>query len=281
MSPIIIKPKPGVMINPLHQLSKELIWFWLFNEGTGNIAHDISNTHTHGSLRNMSQNSYDSGWTGSEFGGGLKYDGINDYVLFGTNEIFNDESISLWFKSTAANNDTRLFDANYIGIYVNNTGGGGSGDSLQGTVHDGSAFRAVEWPWTNINDNTWYHVVFTYGKDGNVKLYVNGDLKDTNATYNGTVGSTSEIQVLGSKRDGSSDFFNGFIDIVSIYNRILTAYEVKELYINPFCNLSTVPIGRLYVPPISGWTGIINGITNPAYINGVAVANIASVNGVS
>lgn len=31
----------------------------------------------------------------------------------------------------------------------------------------------------------------------------------------------------------------------------------------------------------SDWTGIINGVTNPAKVNGVAVANIAAINGVT
>ena len=36
----------------------------------------------------------------------------------------------------------------------------------------------------------------------------------------------------------------------------------------------------VYTPAAAGWTGIINGITNPAKINGIAVANIKSVMGV-
>ena len=34
------------------------------------------------------------------------------------------------------------------------------------------------------------------------------------------------------------------------------------------------------VAPSTGWTGIINGVTNPAKINGIAVADIAKVCGV-
>ena len=36
-----------------------------------------------------------------------------------------------------------------------------------------------------------------------------------------------------------------------------------------------------YDAGVGGWTGIIDGVTNLAYINGVAVANIAKVNGVT
>ena len=34
------------------------------------------------------------------------------------------------------------------------------------------------------------------------------------------------------------------------------------------------------VAPSTGWTGIINGVTNPAKINGIAVADIAKVCGI-
>ena len=37
---------------------------------------------------------------------------------------------------------------------------------------------------------------------------------------------------------------------------------------------------RGLVAPSTGWTGIINGVTNPAKINGIAVADIAKVCGV-
>ena len=32
--------------------------------------------------------------------------------------------------------------------------------------------------------------------------------------------------------------------------------------------------------PSAGWAGKVNGVTNPAKINGITVANIAKVNGV-
>lgn len=41
---------------------------------------------------------------------------------------------------------------------------------------------------------------------------------------------------------------------------------------------------RLVIPSAgapSGWTGKINGVTNPSKINGIAVANITKVNGVA
>lgn len=34
-------------------------------------------------------------------------------------------------------------------------------------------------------------------------------------------------------------------------------------------------------PSEPGWTGKINGVTNPAKINGIPVANIAKVNGIA
>ena len=46
----ITKPKPGVMVNPLHPLSRGLIGCWLFHEGSGNLVNDISGHGNNGNF---------------------------------------------------------------------------------------------------------------------------------------------------------------------------------------------------------------------------------------
>jgi hypothetical protein len=243
------KPPTGTQINPLHPLSQGLVCCWLFNEGAGCLANDISGNKNHGRLTNMAPNVQGSGWGGSKFGGGLKFDGVDDYVDCGIQSLYNSQTITMWLNSNGASVDKRIIDGNYWGIYANNTAGGGVDTTLKGTVHDGVAFRPVEWEWSNISQNIWYHIALVWNtNDSNVKLYVNGDLKDTNTGYNGTVGSSSHQLMIGAGYSGTVDFFNGSIDSVRIYNRALSAEEVKTLYLDPFCNMMVRRPSGLYVP---------------------------------
>jgi len=84
--------------------------------------------------------------------------------------------------------------------------------------------------------NTWYHVVWTCSNSQS-KIYINGVL---NATFNA---SGSEVgyhytPTIGCFNDGNttpcgsarSQFFNGGIDDMRFYNRVLSTSEVQRLY---------------------------------------------------
>lgn len=72
--------------------------------------------------------------------------------------------------------------------------------------------------------NTWYNFVGTY--DGtNIKFYRNGILTNTVAAT-GTVGGSGLNMIIGSYNNNY--FMNGSIPIVKIYNRTLSAAEIKQ-----------------------------------------------------
>jgi hypothetical protein len=78
-----------------------------------------------------------------------------------------------------------------------------------------------------IEQSEWYHVVGTF--DGNyIKIYVNGELK--NSKYHpGTITETGgPYNVLIGKSYGWEEFLTGTIDEVRIYNRVLSAQEIKD-----------------------------------------------------
>ena len=77
---------------------------------------------------------------------------------------------------------------------------------------------------------TWTHACAVQGGNGNSRsLYLNG-AEDINSAQNATmVDSAGRIQV-GVRTNNNSTFFNGVIDDVRIYNRALSAAEVKQLY---------------------------------------------------
>lgn len=81
-------------------------------------------------------------------------------------------------------------------------------------------------------DDTWYFIVATRDKvNGRINISVNRDLNDS-APSAGTVGAvTSRALRIGASSDGAGLFqFNGRIDEVGLWKRLLTWEEVSFLY---------------------------------------------------
>lgn len=78
----------------------------------------------------------------------------------------------------------------------------------------------------------WYHVAMTF-TDGEVRIYVNGEeisyagSAKSNPMMSMPTGTPKNIQ-FGSDYDGA--LFNGVMDELRIYNRVLTPEEIKALY---------------------------------------------------
>ncbi|HZT60235.1 MAG TPA: LamG-like jellyroll fold domain-containing protein [Pyrinomonadaceae bacterium] len=81
---------------------------------------------------------------------------------------------------------------------------------------------------TSVQTNTWYHVVATWDSTAAMKIYVNGVLENTNATAQTRTANGAPLLIGNFPAAGTP--FNGLIDELSIYNRVLTATEVKNIY---------------------------------------------------
>jgi len=98
-----------------------------------------------------------------------------------------------------------------------------------------------EWHYTGIYVplNEWTHLALTY--DGTyVRVYVNGELKSTIKDPDGGAIDTNDndLRICARGGDGSaSQFFDGMIDEVRIYNRILSEEEIKAHYIRGLLSL--------------------------------------------
>lgn len=77
---------------------------------------------------------------------------------------------------------------------------------------------------TVVNTGNWFHAAATYN-GSSVNIYVNGNLESTNAR-SGNI--TPGAKNIGSSSGGGSEYFNGTIDNVKIYNRALSNLEIKQ-----------------------------------------------------
>ena len=82
--------------------------------------------------------------------------------------------------------------------------------------------------------NEWYHLVGAYDRDKKESLlYVNGEFVANKAVCEGLKAdpANSDLEIGANYgRLGRGDWFHGIIDEVGIYDRVLTADEVKKNY---------------------------------------------------
>lgn len=217
-------------------LSEGLAGYWKLDEGTGTSATDSSTNGNTGTLTNGPT------WTTGQIGGAVTFDNVNDYIDLGDVSTMEGQSaltISTWINPTTL--------ANYDGIvskYASatsdttlNLGGTGVGttSSLVATIRNGSdtyGYTATG----KIVTGVWTHCILVFdgtqtGNSNRLKVYINGVSEAL--TFVGTIPATTvaNAQNLRIGRTGSaSDYFDGKIDEVRVYNRALSAEEVAQLY---------------------------------------------------
>ena len=80
-----------------------------------------------------------------------------------------------------------------------------------------------------LDAHRWYHVVGAYDGARRVTIYVDGVIvREYN--FKRTIDDTDAPLVIGARSDGASGFFFGYIALARVYNRALTAKEVKRCY---------------------------------------------------
>jgi hypothetical protein len=77
--------------------------------------------------------------------------------------------------------------------------------------------------------NTWYFLAGTY--DGTtVRMYVNGTACSNTASLTGGIADTTGLLRIGQQKNGNNRWFDGDIDDVRVYNRVLTPTEIQTIY---------------------------------------------------
>ena len=223
---------------------------------------------TSGLILNLDGNNYTSGstWTDlsgegndgtidgatyiSGYGGHFDFDGTNDNIQVPMTGDVNDTlfngsnnfSLEFWFKAdnlpAGGASDFKLSQALLGGgnrqIII--VFGNGFDDKEVGVrVNMGSWTGPVGSGVDSIDNNIWYNVIITYDSSSGFVLYLNGDQKST-SSLTGTI--TLETYDNGNKLIGciadsnninfQNRFFDGKISICRIYNKVLTATEVKQ-----------------------------------------------------
>ncbi|MDP6905511.1 MAG: LamG domain-containing protein, partial [Verrucomicrobiota bacterium] len=81
---------------------------------------------------------------------------------------------------------------------------------------------------TMIHDDIWHHFVFTVDEDG-ASIYLDGNAQQRDKWTGSSIKTENNYDVqIGAYGDQS--YYQGKLDDIRIYNRALSAGEVKALY---------------------------------------------------
>jgi uncharacterized repeat protein (TIGR02543 family) len=226
------------MITELQGNEAGLIGYWKFNEDVGGLAIDSTSNENHGIIYGATKKPEPLKY--------LSFDGVDDYVNMGDQDEFdfgsNDFTVSAWALRPVQGNDwsrsivTKWNTGSSPGTneWILSLGGGGAtGVQPSFSIQSDINSYTVRSPY-NSTINNWYHLAGI--REGEyIKLYVNGDLKDSTYIGNIAVNNVGRELLIAKINPGYN--FNGLIDDVRIYNRALTQQEIKE-------NMTTELIGN-------------------------------------
>ena len=217
-------------------LNNGLVGYWSFDgkDMAGNTAYDRSGNNNNGTLTNGPTRAI------GKIGQGLNFDGSDDYVSsphsssidFDVNQDF---TIAVWVKTTqVAVVDTWPF------ILSKHTWSAPGRQGYNLLLHNSTSL-----PWefeiysadvgynvvgaSNVADGQW-HFLVTGRSGSNLFAYQDGIFSNTAAASSVTVAQSRNL-IFGNEQDLSNwAEYNGLIDDVRIYNRVLSGDEIKRLY---------------------------------------------------
>lgn len=163
-------------------------------------------------------------------GGSIVFDGADDYVDCGGNNLFSGNtsfSLSGWLNVKTHSNyglalyigDAAAKQSAWIGWC--GTAQTGTSQTIGGGLYGTNLGSGVE-------ENTgWHNITLTYDTSF-LKLYVNGLLTNSKSESSANI-SSSSIR-LGRSNTGTAYYYNGDSSSLSIYNRALSSSEILQNY---------------------------------------------------
>ena len=145
-------------------------------------------------------------------------------------------AISVWFNTSTTGTRQFIFSAfqsSYLMLEVT------TGNQLKGTVSNSVGTNTDLTVSTTVTDGNWHHAVFT-GDNGSLALYLDNGTPQTSTSWNGSFYSSTGGVGIGIKM-ASSDYWNGSIDQLRIFDTEITAANVTTLHNEVYCVPTIVP----------------------------------------
>lgn len=196
--------------------------------GSGTTVNDLSGNGLNGTMSNIT-------YTTPYFA----YNGTNSTISVADNALLepgaNDFTIETWVYYSVIAGSTRTFVSK-----TNNNGGsadwsyGMRTNSASATYFEvGNGTTSVTSPSQNLSTGTWYQLVgvWTNIASNSIELYINGASIGSNSHSFTSIKNSTNPLYLGSYNGGEfSQWFNGRMGVVRMYNNALSATQVLQNY---------------------------------------------------
>jgi len=237
-----------VLTSVAQDTDPSLVGWWKFEEASGTL-YDQSDNHNDSTSAQgvLYQQTGQSGYA-------LGFDGIDDHIIVGTNGRPTDTfSFGGWFKTSSTHeidpestsgvggvyNQRYAFDPQHGG---ESNGGAGLSLGTNGILvyEHGSNYMPATAVYRADIGNDWNHIMIVYNNK-QPTIYLNGSAVHTGLTSPREVVNTP-IQFGGMVYG----YFEGLMDEIRIYNRALSAAEIKKLAARPNAYSPIPDNGTLY-----------------------------------
>lgn len=229
--------KANVNASENSDLTSGLVGLWSFNgaDVSGTTAYDRSGQGNNGTLTNGPT------VTAGKIGQALRFDGSDDYVSLGSNRAGATKnaitvSYVTWVKPTAFQDYGNFYreSVNSSTFWRFACGFRSTGKPVcGGRAPDGQSL--AEWRSdTAVSLNEWHHFAATVDvSTDTVQIYIDGILQtnEANGTFtNAVFDNTNSHSISIGATSAGTERFTGDIDEVRVYNRVLSATEIWNLY---------------------------------------------------
>jgi len=243
-----------VLITVIETVSDpRLLGYWAFDDSYGEVAADSSPYGRPGILLNGPQ------WSEGRLGGALRFDGVDDYVLF--DRAISDApeyTIAAWFKTSSTKSQaiycegSSLSEIPFVRLLVNEPSVG----MIRFEHQDDAGVSNSQSVQVNAQDGRWHHAAVVRLSPNKWRLYfdgrvvgeLTGQVSGTTTTDKGAIGALCGLAM--------SSHFAGAVDDVRAYGRALDQTEIQSQLLGSPVDDPQVPTPNT-VPVISDIPNVI------------------------
>jgi hypothetical protein len=210
----------GVAFPAYGALTDNLESYWTMDEGSGNAADSVGG-------RTMTDNNTVANAAGKVNSARDLESGSSEYFSHAGWTWYAAYSIQMWVKP-----ESMTSADNYVGLFCR--GDAASMASLLLKSNGKLAYYADIGSYdgtgaTTLTNGNWFHIVVTYSAGTGIIVYVN-DAVDVDTADSGAPSTTARQTQIGFDHQVGTRLFDGVVDEVGVWSRVLSAAEVTELY---------------------------------------------------
>lgn len=176
------------------------------------------------------------------------FNGTDNYVSIGTlgtlgSSLASGLTVSVWVKSKLATAmtmlGTRVSSTNmYVNFKLNSQSGSNNANYMQFQFVDANSTALNGYAQVQkVNNGDWHHLVATMNPSGSaITMYMDGNAvtvtynnQNTPSSFN-NFANAMFIGALNNNGAVATPYYKGLLDEVTIWNSVLTASEVSDLY---------------------------------------------------